>query len=387
MDHFGIALRNIMRRWQRTLFLILGIAVSCASVITMISITSSMETKVNKELETFGANIVVVPASQTFDLRFGDLDIGGLSVGEQDIDAAAFAAIWNIKDSGSLAHVAPKVYGTVTWSNGAEGKVAMAGINMEEEPNVKRWWQVDGRYPTTADEVLLGANIAAATSTVMGDIIELNGRPFTVTGLLQPTGSVDDGMVFIDLATAQTMIGKEGKYSMVDVRAWCHLCPVEEMVRQIMEAVPGVRATPVKQVAMAEMAVLASVRQFSTVISGVIILLSVLGLGGLVLSSVSERTRELGILMALGFKRGQVARLVITENALLGLVGGITGYALGTILAMVIGPAITGSAVSLAVMKFLPISVGLALTVTFVSSLYPALRASRLHPSEALRSL
>ncbi|MDP6626710.1 MAG: ABC transporter permease [Methanopyri archaeon] len=387
MDILGIALRNLTRRRLRTALLILGIAVSCASVITMVSITSSMEKKVNRELETFGANIVVVPTSRTLDLRFGDLDVGGLSVGERDIDAAEFANIWKIQDSGSLAHVAPKVYGAVTWSNGGEGAVTLAGIDMEQEPQVKRWWQVDGRYPASENEVLLGADVAAASGVAIGDTVELDGSPFVIIGVLQPTGSVDDAMVYIELSTAQTMLGKEGRYSMVDIRAWCHLCPVEEMVRQIMEAVPGVRATPVKQVAMAEMAVLDSVRRFSTYISAIIILLSMLGLGGLILSSVSERTRELGILMALGFKELQVARLVITENVLIGVIGGTSGFVLGAALTAVIGPAVAGDAIVSTGVRYLPVSIGLALAVTLVSSLYPAHRASRLHPAEALRSL
>ncbi|MDP7494685.1 MAG: ABC transporter permease [Candidatus Undinarchaeales archaeon] len=385
MDIFGLAIRNLVRRRSRTLFLVLGIAVSIATVVAMFAITASMEGKVNSELERFGANIVVVPRSQSINLQFGGFGMGGVSFGSTDIDAESFDLIHTIKNNENLAHIAPKVFGIIEGKTENE-PVIIAGVNFTEEPSVKAWWNVNGTLPEAEHEALVGADAAELFGLVPGSTISLKGQEFTVSGVLQSSGSTDDSIVFLHLPIAQELLDKQGVYTMVDVRALCNTCPIDEITRQIMEAVPDVKATPVKQVASAEMAILSSVRNFSMLISSVIILLSVLGLAGLVLSSVNERTREIGVLMSLGFKEGQIARLIIYETALMGFVGGILGFVLGVGIAVPVGPSIVGTPIIPSV-TFLPIAIALSLSITLISSIYPAHQAAHLHPSDALRAL
>ena len=267
-------------------------------------------------------------------------------------------------------------------------KVLLAGIDMEASRVLRPWWDLFEALPPE-DGLVAGADAAAALGLQPGDRAELAGMQLSVARVLEPTGSQDDQMLFLALPVAQRLLGKEGRITMAEVAALCSDCPIEDIVRQVSEVLPGARVMALKQVVESRMEALHQMRRF-----GYALALLVAAAGGLVvlvtmMGSVRERTSEIGIMRAVGFRSSHVARIVLVEAAVLSALAGVLGYLAGigaTRLAIPLftesrhvavapDPLIAGGAVVLAVV------LGLG------SSLYPALMAARLDPADALRAL
>ena len=253
---------------------------------------------------------------------------------------------------------------------------------------MKPWWQLQGHLPGE-NGVILGAEAARILKLNSGDHFEIKSRDFVVSGILQPTGSQDDQLAFTRLSTAQALFDKGGRISMAEVAALCQDCPIDEMVSQISDALPGAKVMAIQQVVKGRMQTLGQFKKFSFGISGVILLIGSLVVLVTMMSSVRERTDEIGIFRAIGFRKRHVMKIIFLEAAIVSGLAGILGYVLGW--------GSTKAAVHFFIeghSGIVPFNAELAagalilaLIIGLVSSAYPAVMAARLDPGEALRTL
>ncbi len=290
-----------------------------------------------------------------------------------------------IQDQEDIATIAPKLF-VATTVNGTS--VMAVGFDPQQESAIKTWWDISkGRYPEQQNEALLGDRASSALGVDVGDPISLNDEELTVVGVLQETGSQDDYQVFAPLGTVQKAFGKEGSISSVDVRALCSACPVETIADSINKSIPGVRAVAVQQIAESEMNLVMKVNRFMLALAAITLVVGVFAVVSTMMSSVHERTKDIGIMKAVGASRGQIVRMFVYEAVAVGLIGGIMGYVAGTLLSYVLGPLIfDGLPMSYAPQYLLP-ALGLAIAVAIVASVYPAFRASQVRVAESLRAL
>ena len=148
-------------------------------------------------------------------------------------------------------------------------------------------------------------------------------------GSSSPTGSQDDQLAFAALTTAQQAFQKTGRISMAEVAALCKDCPIDDMVRQIAEVLPGAKVMAIQQVVKSRMEMLAQFSHFSYGISGVILFIGGLVVLVTMMGSVRERTDEIGIFRAIGFRRSHIMRIVFLEAGIISGLAGIIGYGLG----------------------------------------------------------
>jgi putative ABC transport system permease protein len=378
-----IALRDLRRRKSRAAFLVAGLLVGIATVVTLLTLSSALTVKAQDNLESYGANIVVRPKADTLSVGGGGLS--GVAVGEREISEADLARIQTIPNRRNIAAIAPELIGSVQ----ARGTQALLmGVHPDDQFALKRWWSLDGRRPTGADEVVAGSAAAKALHIAKGDRVAIDGRSFTVTGLLRPTGSEDDNLLITRLATAQALLHKPGKVTMVEVAALCSNCPVGKIVTQLSGVLPGTRVTALQQVMKNRMHALDQFRRFSYMVAAVIVAIEALVVFVTMMGSVNSRTREIGIFRALGFRRGHVTGLVLIEAGLASLVAGVLGYLAGMGLSYALLPLLGGGGAPVAWTPALAAgAVGLAVLVGAAASLYPALHASRMDPTVALRAL
>lgn len=380
-----IAYRNLLRRKGKAGFVLAGLVIGVSTVVAIISFVEAMTSDINHKLEKYGANILIVPKTEALTLSYGGLSLGGVSFDMRELEEKELSRVNSIQNSKNIAAMGPLVLGVLNINS---RKILLAGVDFSVSNILKPWWQVQGSIPDD-NGVVLGSEAARILNLAPGSEVALNGRNLNISGVLRPTGSQDDQLAFTRLKTAQSILRKEGRVSMAEVAALCKDCPIEDMVKQISDALPGAKVMAIQQVVKGRMEALAQFKKFS-----IGILMVVLLVGGLVVlvtmsSSVRERTEEIGILRAIGFRKRHVIKIVFLEAGILSSLAGITGYFLGwgvTHIAFRIfsqnESVHTPFDIELAGVAFL-----IAIFIGIASSVYPASVAARLDPNDALRAL
>jgi putative ABC transport system permease protein len=391
-----VTAKDTLRRKRRAVYTALGVAVGVAAVIAVLTIARAGEEKIYGEMEKYGPNLMIMPAISDMELQLGDLRLGSLAVGDNYISEDRLPEIREIADGAirdalgldgdeDIATIAPKLYmNTVIQGT----SVMVVGFIPEQEMLIKSWWRMSqGDYPETEYEAILGARASAVLNVQLGDSIMIEGQEVQVVGVLEETGSNDDYQIFIPLETAQRAFDKQGLISSADVRALCSACPVADIADLVNNSLPGVRAVAVKQIAEAEMNLMGKVNRFMLALAGITLVVGSFGVVNTMMSSVYERIKDIGIMKAVGASRRQIIKMFLYESAVVGLVGGIFGYVVGTLLSYVMGPLIFEDLAVSYVLQYLPAALGLAILVAAIASVYPAYRASKISVADSLRSL
>lgn len=377
-----LVLKNLARRKGRTVLNSIGLILAIAVIVATVTISNSMEIKIGEEVEKYGPNIVVTPDTKSITVPYGSV-----TVGSSTFDEAKLTSLETIPNAVNIRIVSPKLFGQVVHG---DSNLLMVGVNAENERLLKVWWDINGEIPEPgSDETLLGSEVFRALELSIGSFIDLNDRSFTVTGYLSETGSNDDYIVFVPLATAQDMMGLPGKVSVVDIGALCSDCPVEEISQQIMDAIPEVKATPVKQAVETRMMAVEQAANFSLGLASVVLVAGCIGVMNTMVSSVHQRRREIGVFLSLGADSAFVYRIFLFEAVILGLVGGVLGAGLGVGASILIGPLMLSTTTSISnVPTFVvPLSLGISVVSCLVASLYPTWRATKIDPVSALKAI
>jgi putative ABC transport system permease protein len=380
-----IAFRNLLRRKAKALFILVGLLIGIASVVAFVSLVEALTQEINHKMEKYGANILIVPRTESLSLTYGGISLGGLSFDMQEIKQADLEKINTIKNRQNVAAIGPMVLGAVQVN---KKQLLLGGLDFQVRRFLRPWWKTEGRFPNK-EEILAGSEAARILGLKDGRQVTLNGRTLLVSGVLEPTGSQDDQMLFGHLTTAQAILGKEGRLSMAEVAALCSGCPVEEMVAQISSVLPGAKVMAIKQVVQSRLEALGHFQNLAFLLSGLVILVGALVVLVTMMGSVRERTSEIGIFRSIGFRRSHVMRIILLEAGVVSILAGVVGYLVGLGVTQAALPFFSdGHGLTVA---FNPLvaagAVGLALVLGLLAGIYPALMAARLDPSDALRSL
>jgi len=398
MKLYQVVMKDVQRRRKRVLYAALGVVIGIATFVGILTVALGAQEKIYRQLDKYGANLTVTPAISSLDMKLGDLNVGTLTVGENYIEEEKVGKIREIAnseismalglnpvDNPNPATVAPKLF--VGYRLNETG-VIVVGVDPGEERRLKVWWKMgQGEYLAQPNDVLVGSQAAEQLKLSPGEAVTLNGASLRVVGVLEETGSPDDFQLFMALATVQQVFGKPGVVSSIDIRAQCNACPVETIATAVNTTIPGVRAVAVQQIAANEMGLVERVSNFLLVLAAITLAVGAFGVVNTMMTSVHERVKDIGIMRSVGASGGQIIKVFMYEAVIIGLIGGIAGYLLGSALAYVTGPLVfEGATVSL-VPQYIPLSAGLAVIIAVASSVYPAFRASKIKVAASFRSL
>jgi putative ABC transport system permease protein len=391
-----LVFKDILRRKKRVLYATLGVVIATMTVVGILTIAQTGQSKIYAQLDKYGANLSVVPATRNLNTSLGDLNLGTVTLGETYIQEDQLPHIREITDNlireklnitrpGNVATLAPQL---LVQADVQGNQLIVSGIDPAEEMNIKSWWVVtQGKYLVGDNDALVGSLAAQTLKLKPGDNFQLKDQQFTVSGILDETGSSDDYQIFVPLPLLQTAFDKQGLISTLDIRALCNGCPVETIATEINSNITGVRAVAVKQIAASEMGMLEKVQKLMLALAGVTLVVGIFGVINTLMTSINQRIKDIGIMRAVGASRNQIIKAFIYEAVVIGIGGGLLGYLAGTALAYIIGPLIfEGTSISF-IPLFLPVSVGLAILIAIISVLYPAYHATKIKVADSFRSI
>lgn len=384
-----ISFGNLRRRKGKTFMLTAGLTTGVAMVVAMLNITFQMKGNIEKKLDEYGANIIVVPRAESLSLSYGGVNITD-TYDMEELGEADATLIRDIKNRRNISAVAPKVIGT----HRIEGhSFLVVGVDFPAEFRIKKWWRLQGtasRIPgipvsliESPGEIILGNTVAKTLNIKSGGTLRIREKDYVVKGVLEENASQDDMAVFMGIGEAQRLLGKKGRLSMIEVSALCSDCPIDDIVAQIRGKLPHAKVSAVRQAMTLKMQTVKQIIKFSFAVSVVVLAIGSLVVFVSMMSSVNERTKEIGVLRAIGFRKTHIIKVILTEAFVVSLVSGIAGWVVGSLSAAFLAPE--GMNVLAFDPKMMALAAAVALVVGMSSSVYPALRASKLEPLEALR--
>jgi putative ABC transport system permease protein len=234
-------------------------------------------------------------------------------------------------------------------------------------------------------EILLGADVATAVGKKSGDSVTVLGTTFTVAAVLPQTGTVDDSRIFGHLHAVQQLAGKGRVISAIEIVGCCNQIS-QGLAPKINSLLPEAKVVTIAQVVDTQIKTNRMMSNLSMLFLAVIVLVGGATIANYMYGNVYERRREIGTLMALGAGSSFVLRMFLFKALLLGLAGGAGGYALGTILALLLGPKLAGIVV-LPMPTLILWAIAISVLIALVASYFPARRAARLDPFTTLQEV
>jgi len=389
----------------------LGVGVATA----MIGVATDIGDKINRELRRYGANLVVTPQEDTLDVEIGGVNLKPATDGAY-LDEADLPKIKGMFWRNNIVGFAPMLPVTV---DVGDSKLTLLGTYFSKQLSFGKadfvtgvrlthpWWKVQGAWPDDASEdVMLGERLASRLSRRPGDQIEIAGHPHRIAGILS-TGGAEDDQIVAPLALAQQVLGRPRAVRRVYVSAltkpedafarrdpktmsgemydrWYCSPYAQSIAYQLQEAIPNSHAEQIRQVAQNEGVVLSRVKGLMLLITLAALFASALAVSAAMATAMFERRSEVGLMKALGAGKISVAGLFFSEALLLGLLGGLIGFAGGALLARLIGRSIFDSQITIQPV-LLPLILAVAVIVTFAGSALAIRRAVELDPVHALR--
>lgn len=379
------ALKNLTQRKVRTILTILSIAAAVAVLFTLLSFNQGYEVALKNQLQQMGVHIMAVPMGCPFETASLVLK-GGEIPAYMDDDV-----VTRIRSIPGVQIAAPALmHGSV---RPEEGRTDIyLGID-ETTLQLKNWWKINGSFLKEPNDMVLGYNAALVELAEVGDEIYIPeyDRTFKVVGILESTGTQDDGFFYIPLQTAQEMFDKANKLTAIQVRV--DDPAMAEIISGEMQKIDGLNVLTMSELMGTMLSLMSSAKTLILSIVVIAIVISALGVLNTVLMSVFERTKEIGIMRATGASKRHIFTLVWLETLSLSIIGG----GLGIFLAM-----IGAGHIETFIKRFLPIApqgsvveftpeiflfcLAFVLAIGVFAGLFPAYKAAKANPIEALKT-
>jgi putative ABC transport system permease protein len=411
-----LVLREIFERKSQLYTSFLAILLGITVIVSIKNITTYSEGAVAQEMDSLGANVLVLPKSATLQ-DYYNADIQSETIPEEYVTQLAMS------DLAGLDNISPKLSVPVQLK---DKTFTLTGILPKNEFQAKAAWSGAGVFTRPVgcgasvgmmgsddkktlsrkkvietledNEVLVGADVAAYLGIKDADSsetdspeadsskadppepasIELLGKKFIVTAVLPATGTVDDARVFAHLHTVQELSKKGPVVNAIEIIGCCKEISAG-LVDKLNAALPDAKVVTVSQIVQSQQRINGMMSNLSLMFLVIIVFVGGASIANYMYANVFERRREIGTLMALGADSRLVLKVFLLKALLLGGAGGVGGYVLGSIIAIVLGPQLAGIRVwpmwELAIAAIV-ISVGL----TLIASFFPARSAARLDP-------
>lgn len=361
--------------------LLLAVLAMASSLATALGIVStSMGKRVAEEVRKYGANLVILPESSRREVGSGGLNFGSISdpsyLPQRLVEDA-------LTRSGLNAEKSFHLRGALRWKN---ADIMVEGVNFAEIQRLFPWWQIRGVWPAVG-EAIVGSDLAARLGVKAGETVDIAGPAqnlrLRIAGVVS-TGGEEDGLLFLDLPLLQGALGLDGQITMVRLLVTAGGDSLAKQASALQAVLGSGKVQEVRQIARTSEGLLAKVRLLMFLVAAVVLIAAGSSVTGTMSTTVLERSKEIGLMKAMGGTRWEVLLIFSGEAAMLGVMGGIVGYLLGSAIAQFITRTVFAASA-----EFIPWFGGISLTVSLflalLGSIGPMVSVFRLDPVRSLR--
>ncbi len=372
MSLIALIAKNVLNRPVRTGLTAFGLSIAISAVIILVGISWNFERSFMAIYRSKRIDLIVVHAgssnqlSSSLDVRLAD----------------------RLKQVEGVADVAPTLVDTVAFEEQNLASVLVNGW-LADSLLFRGIRILEGRALKPGDQrsALLGRVLAINLNKKVGDRLNVSGETFEVVGIFESESLFENGALVIPQETLQKMMGREGQATGFVITAKdSDREYVDSLRKRIEAAIPNVAATPARDYVIGDTQIrLAKAMSWTT--GAVALILGAVGMLNTMLMSIFERTREIGILRAVGWRRRRVLTLVMGESLLISLAGTILGSVLAVVglRAVTLYPSARGFIEPNVPPEVLGLALLMGVGLSLLGGLYPAARAAALDPTEALR--
>ncbi len=387
-DDFFIVLRNISNRKLRSWLTVLGVVIGVTAIIALTSVSRSLELSIKQEFESFGSDKITIYGK-------GGVPGYGTGLNKKDVEA--------VENAKGLDYAAPFLTksATVKFKDDKNNLVIFgmpSGISERLFEDLDLGFSEGASFESDSRKVVIGQRVAYGLfdrDLSVKSKVEIEGEKFEISGVLEPVGNPsDDSQVYMPLDVMRELFDDKDGVSFV----WAKVSEggdVDEAAGKITESLKRVRSKESFTVVTPEQlleqlgTVLGILQAVLVGIAGISLLVGSVGIASSMYTSVVERTRDIGIMKAIGASNREITSIFLIEAGLVGLVGGVIGVFIGFGIARIIsfGAAKAGFTFLKIFVepRFIALGLAFAVIVGMASGFFPAMQAARLKPVDALR--
>lgn len=397
-DYFSLALGSLRKRFLRTLLTMIGIFIGIAAVVSLISLGQGMQSAINAQFASVGTDKVLIQGASAGFGPPGQNTAG--SVTEDDLNL--------VEDVSGVKLAAGRLFQSVNAEYSGQTKIVF-GVSLPERDDRRELIAesmnleiAEGREPKSGDsgKILVGNAYADEFFTKevrIGSKIMINDKKFEVVGIAEKSGRFDD-MIFMNEEDLREILGEEDKFNIIVAQTdpGADTDDVSEKISKKMrrdrnqkEGFEDFTVETSQELIDSVNLILGVLQAIFIGIAAISLLVGGIGIMNTMYTAVLERTREIGIMKAVGARNGDILMLFLVESGILGLTGGGIGVLIGMGLSKLVELA-SRQAIGGLIQAHFPITLIIgALAFSFlvgtISGLFPAIQASKLQPVEAFR--
>ena len=396
----GLALESILKNKMRAMLTMLGIVIGVAAVIVMVAVGYGARSRIHEQINSLGTNMIVITPGASVS--------GGVSQGAQAFANLTIADAVKIRTEAQVvAAVSPVVISRAQIiANGSNWRTMINGVDTDYQ-TIRDWQTGKGDFFSAEDVravravAVLGHTVAQnifGTDDPTGEEIQIGATRFKVTGVLVPKGQTasgndSDDIILVPYTTASTRLSGRPRIPQILASApsGADIAAAQEEIRTLLRESHHIQTGDDDDFTVKNQTELAATAESSTqvmtllmaAIASISLLVGGIGIMNIMLVSVTERTREIGIRLAIGARGSDVLTQFLVESIVMGILGGIAGLALGIGSAEVLA-SFTGWETEISPLVMI-VAVGFSGAVGVFFGYYPAKKAAALNPIEALR--
>ena len=393
-----LTLKELWHRKSQLVSGLLAITLGIGVIVGIRSFSVVSEKAVAVNLDNLGANVLVLPQAASVD-NYYSADIDAPTFPESYVERIVTSTLPGVDN------LSPKLTRRVKIGN---ENIVLTGILPKSEIASKPIWQQGGLVAEKVSascapapgakpakyldaklqrkgidslaeaDCFVGSAIAQRLNVKEAGTLVIEGKTFAVVKVLPETGTVDDDRVFANLHTVQSLLGTGEQISAIEIMGCCSEIS-DGLLGKLRNVLPDTRITTIGQIVSTQIETNKMMNKISLVFLIIILFVGSISIGNYIWANVNERRKEIGILRMIGYHKRHIYYILVLKGIIIGLLGGIAGYILGTLGAIWLGPQFAGIVVRPIYMLML-VSVALSISISILGSVIPAYLAGKIEP-------